>query len=105
MRPRAQFNSRRGNMPQPVVMVSKLADTNPPGVAAIKWSREALASPLSHSESIASELLGGPLAHAYSRSASIRQRRLRQECPTDSRIVLHFYPYRAVRRPLIPTRP
>ena len=90
-------------MPQAATKVYKLADTNLPGVTAIRWSREAVDAPLSHSEAIASELLG-PLDHANIRVAALRRRLLSREWPDDARIVPHLVPQVGVTHQLTPPK-
>ena len=79
------------SLPQAGTKVYKLADTNLPGVSAIRWSKEAAGAPLSHAEVIANELLGS-LDHTDVRYAALRQRLLRREWPDDARIVPHLVP-------------
>lgn len=90
-------------MPQAAKKVYKLADTNLPGVTAIRWFKEAADAPLSHSEAIASELLG-PLDHANVRVASMRRRLLSREWPDDARIVPHLVPQIGVKHQLTPPK-
>jgi hypothetical protein len=90
-------------MPQAVTQVYKLADTNLAGVTAIRWSKETADAPLSHSESIASDLLG-PLDHTNVRVAALHRRLLSREWPDDARIVPRLAPQVGVTHNLAPRR-
>ena len=90
-------------MPQAVTQVYKLADTNLAGVTAIRWSKETADAPLSHSESIASDLLG-PLDHTNVRVAALHRRLLSREWPDDARIVPRLAPQVGVTHDLAPRR-
>ncbi|MDR6496734.1 hypothetical protein J2797_006661, partial [Paraburkholderia terricola] len=88
-------------MPQTVMNIHKLADTNLAGATAIRWSREAADKPQSHSEALADELLG-PLDRSNMRVAALRQRLLRKQWPDGARIVPHLVPQIGVTHQLTP---
>ncbi|MGN8138521.1 G1 family glutamic endopeptidase [Paraburkholderia sp. 22099] len=92
---------REVTMPQTVMNIHKLADTNLAGATAIRWSREAADKPQSHSEALADELLG-PLDRSNMRVAALRQRLLRKQWPDGARIVPHLVPQIGVTHQLTP---
>jgi hypothetical protein len=82
---------------------SKLAETNLPGVTAIRLLPEKPAGkPPSHAEAIASELLAGPLDSADPHVAALRRRLLDQDWPDDARIVPRLAPQVGVTHELTP---
>ena len=88
-------------MPRIATRVYKLADTNLPGVTAIRWSKEAADATQSHSEAIASELLG-PLDQSNLRVAALRRRLLSREWPDNARIVPRLVPQIGITHQLTP---
>jgi hypothetical protein len=90
-------------MPQTVMNIHKLADTNLAGATAIRWSSEIADKPQSYSEALADELLG-PLDRSDARVAALRQRLLRKQWPDGARIVPHLVPRIGVTHQLTPSR-
>jgi hypothetical protein len=83
--------------------ISKVADTNLPGVTAIQWSQETPSVSISHSEAAARQLLG-PLDYRDKRVAALSQRLLRREWTAGDRIIPRLAPQIGVTHLLSPQK-